>query len=32
MTFYDDRPDNFLVPLRTSRGDLASLEHTDPVT
>jgi hypothetical protein len=26
MTFYDHRPDHFLEPVRTSRGDLASME------
>ncbi len=28
MTFFDPRPDTFLRPLRTTQGDLATLEET----
>ena len=27
MTFFDHRPDSFLIPLQTTRGDLAELEE-----
>jgi predicted metal-dependent enzyme (double-stranded beta helix superfamily) len=30
MTFYDHRPEHYLEPLRTARGDLATLEEVGP--